>query len=265
MGSVVAALCDGDRVWAGAGRSEASAERAQAASLSDVGSIDAMAATCDTIVSICPPEAASTVAADVAAAGFTGRYVDANAIAPDSARAIGGHFDHFVDGCLIGSPPAEPGRIRLYLSGDEAAEAAQLWADTAIEVRVIDGGPGAASTLKMAFAGWTKGSSALLLAVRAYAAAAGVEDDLVREWETSIPHLPDRSSDTATNTAPKAWRFVGEMREIAHAFRSAGLPGEFHDGAAELYLRMETLKNNEHVTFDDVLARINDEAHARGH
>jgi 3-hydroxyisobutyrate dehydrogenase-like beta-hydroxyacid dehydrogenase len=256
MGSVVAALCDGDRVWAGAGRSEASAERAQAASLRDVGSIDAMAATCDTIVSICPPEAASTVAAEVAAAGFTGRYVDANAIAPDSARAVGGHFDHFVDGCLIGSPPAEPGRIRLYLSGDEAAEAAQLWAGTAIEVRVIDGGPGAASALKMAFAGWTKGSSALLLAVRAYAAAAGVEDDLVREWETSIPHLPDRSSDTATNTAPKAWRFVGEMREIATAMEAAGVPGDFHRGAARIYEAMAPFRTVPPIDLATVLHAI---------
>ncbi len=258
MGSVVAALCDGDRVWAAAGRSEATAERAEAAGLRDVGSIDAMARTCDTIVSICPPEAASAVAAEVAAAGFTGRYLDANAVAPASARDIGAHFDHFVDGSLIGSPPAEPGHIRLYLSGDEAADSAELWAGTAIEVRVIDGGPGAASALKMAFAGWTKGSSALLLAVRAYAAAEGVEDDLVREWETSIPHLPGRSSDTAANTAPKAWRFVGEMREIVAAMEAAGVPGDFHRGAARIYEAMAPFKTVPPIDLATVLHAISE-------
>ncbi len=258
MGSVVAALCDGDRVWAGAGRSEATAERAAAAGLRDVGSIDAMVDTCDTIVSICPPEAALVVAAEVAEVGFTGCYVDANAIAPASARAIGGNFDQFVDGSLIGSPPAEPGRIRLYLSGDDAAEVATLWAGTTIEVRVIEGGPGAASALKMAFAGWTKGSSALLLAVRAYAAAAGVEADLVREWETSIPHLPGRSSDAATNTAPKAWRFVGEIREIASAMEAAGIPGDFHRGAERIYEAMAPFKTVPPIDLATVLHAISE-------
>ena len=97
----------------------------------------------------------------------------------------------YVDGAIIGPPPDGSNAPRLYLSGADAPAVAELFAGGALEALVLDGEPTAASALKMAYAGWTKGTAALLLTMREAARAHGVEDALVREWEHSIPSLPD--------------------------------------------------------------------------
>jgi hypothetical protein len=89
----------------------------------------------------------------------------------------------------------------------------------------------------MAYASWTKGSAALLLAARAFARAEGVEDVLLAEWRTSLPHLDDQSAAAARSARAKGWRWVGEMREIAASYAAAGLPDGFHRAAAEIYER----------------------------
>jgi 3-hydroxyisobutyrate dehydrogenase-like beta-hydroxyacid dehydrogenase len=243
MGSTIAATATGARkLWAGDGRSSESRARAGAAELEDVGTVAAMAETADVIVSVCPPGAALDQAGAVAAAGFTGVYVDANAVSPDTARRIGTHFDRFVDGGIVGPPAVHAGTTRLYLSGPEATAVAELWSGSALEVRVVDGGAGAASAVKMAFAAWTKGTSALLLAINALAEAEGVRADLVGEWQTSMPDLIARSNHTPAGVGPKAWRFGPEMEEIAATFAAAGLPSGFHEAAAETYRRLASFK-----------------------
>jgi hypothetical protein len=157
--------------------------------------------------------------------------VDANAVAPGTAREIGAIVEAggatFVDGGLIGPPPRNAGSTRLYLSGREAKRAAALFESSALEAIAIGDGPGAASALKMTYAAYTKGSSALLMA----------------EWRRSQPDLPKRSEAAARDNARKAWRFVGEMEEIAAAFGAAGLPGGFHEAAAEIYARLADYKD----------------------
>src|SRR2546428_699725 len=118
------------------------------------------------------------------------------------------------------------------------------------------GGPGAASAVKMAYASWTKGSAALLLAVCALASAEGVEDSLVREWKISQPDLSPRAESAAKSNAKKAWRFIGEMEEIAATFAAAGLPDGFHQGAAEIYRRMEIYKDGPSPSFTEVLRAL---------
>jgi hypothetical protein len=108
---------------------------------------------------------------------------------------------------------------------------------------VVNDVPGAASALKMAYAAVTKGTSALLLAVRALAASEGVDEALLAEWGRSQPELPKRSESAARDSARKAWRFVGEMDEIAAAFEAAGLPGGFHQAAGEIYQRLAGYKD----------------------
>jgi 3-hydroxyisobutyrate dehydrogenase-like beta-hydroxyacid dehydrogenase len=222
--------------WASEGRGLATKARAEAAGLHDAGSLDALVAASDVVVSVCPPVAAADMATAVAATGFRGTYVDGNAVAPATARHVAGLVApaRFVDGGIVGPPPSRPGTTRLHLSGDGADEVAALFAGTNVEARVHPGGPGAASAVKVCFAAWTKGTSALLLAIRALAAAEGVEDALLAEWATSLPDLPARS-EGASGTAAKAWRFVGEMEESAAAFTAAGLPGGFSSAAAEVY------------------------------
>lgn len=257
MGATIAAACRGTRVWASEGRSAASVKRASEAAIDDVGTVAALVAEADTIVSVCPPGAALDVAHQVADLGFDGLYVDANAVSPATTREIGRPFAHFVDGGIIGPPVTQAGTTRLYLAGDEASEVAERWAGSALEVRIIDAEPGAASAVKMGFAAWTKGTSALLLAVRAYAEAEGVGADLIGEWQTSMPDLVARSDQTAAGVGPKAWRFAGEMEEIADSFAAVALPAGFHQAAAHVYESLHTFKDATPApSLDDVIDKL---------
>ncbi|HEY0935697.1 MAG TPA: DUF1932 domain-containing protein [Trebonia sp.] len=227
-------------LWDPSGRSRASTGRALAAELTGV-TFARLVARADVILSICPPHAALDVAHQVAAAGYAGRYVDANAISAATAGQVaavvtaGGAT--YVDGGIIGPPPEAAGHTRLYLSGPHAAEIRPLFHRSRLDARVADGSPYAASTVKMAFAAWTKGSSALLLAARALARAGGVERTLLAEWALSQPALGDQSEQAAHAAAAKGWRWVAEMEEIAASMEAAGLPPGFHEAAAEIYDR----------------------------
>ena len=221
-------------VWASAGRSAETRERAELAGLEDVGTVEALIRRCKVILSICPPHAALEVARSVA--GFDGIYVDANAVSPTTAREIGGRF---VDGGIIGPPPREPGTTRLYLSGPEADTVAELFERTLLEPGVISDEPGAASALKMAYAAWTKGTAAMLIAIRALARAENVEELLLEEWRLSQPGLIERSGSAARSADRKGWRWVAEMEEIASTFAAAGLPDGFHRAAADVFRRVE--------------------------
>jgi 3-hydroxyisobutyrate dehydrogenase-like beta-hydroxyacid dehydrogenase len=238
MGAAVGASLrerGGSVLWTSAGRSAATAERAQAAGLEDAGDVEQVCRRCEILLSICPPHAALDVAA--AAGGLAGIYVDANAIAPDTARAVADLQPRLVDGGIVGPPPTEPGTTRLYLSGAEAAEVAALFAGTNVDARVISEQVGAASALKAAYAGWTKGSAALLLTVRELARAEGVEDALLEEWRLSIPELEERLAGAERSARRKGWRWIGEMEEIASSMAAQDLPTGFHEAAAEVFRR----------------------------
>jgi 3-hydroxyisobutyrate dehydrogenase-like beta-hydroxyacid dehydrogenase len=225
--------------WASASRSSASAARAASANLVDVGTVEAMKDRCQVIMSVCPPAHAVAVADEVA--GFAGLYLDANAIAPATARRVAAVIEsgggRYVDGGIIGGPPTPTYGPRLYLSGPAASEAGQLFAATTVDARVLSEVQSAASAIKMCFAAWTKGTSALLLAIRALAIAEGVEGPLRDEWHSSMPELERRSLTAGQQAATKGWRWVGEMEEIAATFRSAGLPDGFHLAAADIFAR----------------------------
>jgi 3-hydroxyisobutyrate dehydrogenase-like beta-hydroxyacid dehydrogenase len=239
MGAALAMeLRRGRRVlWASSGRSVETAERAESAGLQDAGTAEELAEASDIILSVCPPHGALAVAESIA--GFRGIYVDANAVSPMTAREIAsiveGRGGQFVDGGIVGPPPRDGVPTSLYLSGRKAASVADIFRDTAVQARVVSDEPGSASAVKMGYAAWTKGTAALLLAIRAVARAEGIEETLLDEWHESIPELPERSRRAAAAAASKGWRWVGEMEEIARTFEAAGLPGGFHESAAEVY------------------------------
>ena len=253
MGAVLCSVLRHPVLWDSTGRSAVSKQRAAEAGLDDVGSLDELTARADIVLSVCPPESADDVAASVLDTGFDGIYVDANAVSPATARRIGDRFDRFVDGGIVGPPPTEPGLTRLYLSGEQASDVAALFEGTAVEARIVNDEPGAASAVKMCFASWTKGTSALLLAIRALAEAEGVTEALLGEWATSLPELVARSEAVTAAVGPKAWRFEGEMREIAATFEADDLPGQFHLGAAEIYRRTASLKGRDAPPLTDAL------------
>jgi hypothetical protein len=150
----------------------------------------------------------------------------------------------YIDGGIVGPPPRKPGVTRLYLSGAGADDVARMLNGGLMEAIALDGPIGAASAVKMAYAGWNKTQQALLMAVRAYAMREGVDEALLREWAISQPDLPKRSENAVAGTARKAWRFVGEMEELAAAFAAAGVPGQFHDAGAEVYRRLAGWKDS---------------------
>jgi len=242
MGAAVGRCLTGrghEVLWVSQGRGPATAARAAAAGLSDAGTVAALAARAEVIISVCPPHAALDVA--WAVHGFGGLYVDANAVSPGTAREVarlicesGGRY---VDGGIIGLPSDQPGATRLYLSGADAEQVAALFAGTPLDARVISGSATAASAVKMAYAGWTKGTAALLLSVRALAREQGVEDALLAEWALSQPGLEARSAGAARSAAAKGWRWVAEMEEIGATMSAAGLPDGFHQAAAEIFRR----------------------------
>jgi 3-hydroxyisobutyrate dehydrogenase-like beta-hydroxyacid dehydrogenase len=250
MGSVVGAcaVAAGSRVlYASEGRSAGSRDRAAAAGHEDARRLAALVTASDVVISVCPPHAALDLARAVAALRFPGLFVDGNAVSPSTAREIGAAVEAggatFVDGGLIGPPPCSAGSTRLYLSGREAKRAAALFDGSRLEAIAVGDAPGAASALKMAYAAYTKGVSALLMGVRALAVTQGVDEALLAEWRRSQPELPKRSEAAARDNAKKAWRFVGEMEEIAATFETAGLPGGFHEAAAAIYRRLSDYRD----------------------
>ncbi|MCU4184145.1 DUF1932 domain-containing protein [Acidiferrimicrobium sp. IK] len=239
--SVGAALIErGSRVlWASAARSNESARRAEDAGMEDAGSVAGLCAQADVVLSICPPHAALDVARQVAATAFAGLYVDANAVAPATALEIRGVVEaagaRFVDGDLIGGPMGPGTGTRMFLSGPDAPAIASLLSGSDRgEAVVLGDNPTAASAMKMSYAAWTKGTAALLLVVEAAARANGVEDALFGEWARSQPDLPERLA-AAHHSLPKAWRWSGEMDEVARSLRDLGLPDGFAAAAAEVW------------------------------
>ena len=243
-----AAATSGARViWASHQRSKATQDRARQAGLVDVENLTNAVRASDVVLAVCPPHAALELARSVAEHNFSGIYVDANAVSRATAQQIGATVTKagasFVDGGIIGSPVKRAGTTRLYLSGARASEVADLFSGSMLDARAIGEKPGAASALKIAYAAWTKCTDALVLAIRALAVIEGVDKALLEEWALSQPDLERRTIYAAEVSAPKAWRFVGEMREIAATFEAAGLPTGFHDAATDIYERLAPFKN----------------------
>jgi 3-hydroxyisobutyrate dehydrogenase-like beta-hydroxyacid dehydrogenase len=247
--------------WVSEGRSEATHARAASQDLRDAGTLEALCETCSVIVSICPPHAAEDVAAQVAGCGFDGLYVDANAISPETAMRIGetlsGAGIAFVDGCVIGGPAWEPGRTWLYLSGEAAGEVEVCFAKGPLETSVIGDQIGQASGLKMCFAAYTKGSSALLSAILATAEGLGVRQALETQWSRGGSDFASKTQMRVRGVTAKAWRFAGELEEIAATFEATGLPGGFGEAAAEVYRRTAHFKDApEPPPLEEVLAAL---------
>src|SRR5262245_25349941 len=234
-------------LWASAGRTASTWARARRANLDDAGTVPALVKASDIVLSVCPPHAAEEVAHEVAQRGFTGGSAERKAISSDRTRAIQHIIEdagaHYVDGGIVGGPAwTREAKTRLYLSGPRAAEVAACFAGSPLEAPVISECIGAASALKMGYAAYTKGTTALLTAILGMVEKEGVRADLAWQWGDAFTTQTVRR--VCSNTA-KAWRFVGEMHEIAATFREAGLPGGFHQAAAEVFERLEAFKDHD--------------------
>ena len=248
--------------WASEGRSPATQARAAKYGLRDAHTLAKLCAECAIIVSVCPPHAAEEVAQQVLATGFGGMYLDANAIAPQRAERIGCRYGWRPASALsmaalsAGRPgnPAAPGSTWL---GRRPMQIAACFAAGPLETQVLGAQIGRASALKMCFAAYTKGTTALLCAILATAEDLGVRRDLEQHWQRDDPQFADEVTQRVRQVTAKAWRFAGEMEEIADTFRAAGMPGEFHAAAADVYRRLADFKAARSTPeLEDVLAAL---------
>jgi 3-hydroxyisobutyrate dehydrogenase-like beta-hydroxyacid dehydrogenase len=233
--------------WASEDRSPASRARAERAGLHDLRTLPALCGECSVIVSVCPPHAAEAVARAVLDYGFEGLYLDANAISPQRSAALAEALEaagiDYVDGAILGGPAWESGQADLYLSGPRALRLARLLGHERLAARVLGPAPGQASALKMCYAAYTKGTTALLAAILAAAEALDVRAPLLEHWTQDDPDFVAATTRRVRGSAARAWRFTGEMEEIAATLRLAGLPDGFHAGAAEVYRRLAGFKD----------------------
>ncbi len=249
MGSGVAARLveQGARVRTSLdGRSAASALRAKAAGVEIAPDDAALVAGADFVLSIVPParagELAERLLAPIRDAGGRAVYVDCNAIAPQTVTAIAAPFQAaalaFVDAGIVGGPPVPSGyNPRIYASGPQAPEFARL-TGLGLDIPVLSDRIGDASALKMAYAGTTKGAHAVMIAMMLGAARAGVAQAFAAEMKSSQAGRLEAAVRQAPVVLRKAYRWDGEMEEIAKfLLPETGGATLFH-GAAELYRRL---------------------------
>jgi putative dehydrogenase len=226
------------------GRSAASAARAKAAGMEAVS--DQEAAQADFFLSIVPPSDALALAEKMSALIAPGNkkpvYVDCNAVSPPtkvkSGEAIARSGSPFVDVGIIGLPPRAnydgPGMIA---SGPDAAQFMPL-GEFGLKLRTIAGPVGAASALKMSYAGITKGMTALGSMMMLAATRGGVAAELRTELERSHPAILANFSRAVPDMFSKAYRFVGEMEEIADYVGEDPSARQMYLAFADFYTRI---------------------------
>jgi 3-hydroxyisobutyrate dehydrogenase-like beta-hydroxyacid dehydrogenase len=225
-------------------RSHASVERARKCGMHHRP--DNELAHADLFLSIVPPAEAVGLARRFAplfkAQGRAPVYVDCNAINPrnaqEVARIILDSGAAFVDGGIIGGPPRPqtPGPA-LYCSGP-AAPAVTSLREGGLRVRVLSEELGAASALKMSYAGITKGLIALASTMILGASHNGASQALFEELAESQPHLLKHFARTIPDMYGKAYRWVAEMEEIAGFLAHDENGQRFFGSAARLYERL---------------------------
>ena len=226
------------------GRSAQSVERAKAAGMKSVTPQEFCAS--DIILSIVPPKDALSLAQKlapmIAAQPKKPVYVDCNAINPKTAEEIAaivrGTGAGFVDGGIIGGAPKAgyPGPT-FYLSGSEANKVAVI-DQHGLDCKILDGGIGAASALKMSYAGITKGLTALGSIMILGASRVGMAEALHRELDASQPELLAWFARQVPSMFPKAYRWVAEMEEVAGFLEQDAVSAAIFDSVAQLYQRL---------------------------
>lgn len=224
------------------GRSERTRALADAAGVEDAGSLAELAQQAELILSVMPPSEAIAFAGETAdamrSAGATPLFVDCNAIAPSTTHNVADIITAagaaYLDGGIIGAPPGRSAPTRLYVSGEEPERLEEI-ARPDLLIRILPGGVGAASAIKMCYAALNKGAMTLEALVLIGAAQLGLSEELHRELSESQAQVLERMEGRVPWLAADAERWTGEMLEIARTFSEAGLTPLIHEGAAEMF------------------------------
>lgn len=223
------------------GRSDRTRTLTVAAGIRDEPDLDELVRNTDLILAILVPDKARALARQVAEVmkrtGSSPAYADCNAVSPDSAREIdrvvttaGGRF---IDAGIIGGPPGADEKTRFYASGPHEAILSQLDGH-GILVRPLGGEVGRASGIKMCYASVTKGTSALHAAALTAAEVMGLGEELLAEFAESQGQRL-KAMGGVNSLSAKAFRWIGEMQEIAATYERAGVSPGFHEGAENIF------------------------------
>jgi putative dehydrogenase len=224
------------------GRSAASASRGERAGAIPVATDDEFTRQSDFILSIVPPGDAVALAERLAPAIKRAKrnivYVDCNAVSPQTAERIGDALKDtgciYVDAGIIGPPPSDTARTIFYASGPGAKDFARL-AERGLQIRQMDGPNGAASAMKLSYAGITKGCTAIGSAMMLGSTRGGTADALLQELSESQPMLLNWMRGFVSRMPPKAYRWVAEMEEIAQFQEDDPAARDMYLGIARFY------------------------------
>jgi len=246
-----------------AGRGKNSAERARDAGMQAMADEHALLDGADFFLSILPPGEAESLAHRLAPAltALPNKpiYIDCNAVSPQTARRIAAIIAptgaEFVDAGIIGGPPRPGYSPHIYASGPAVAQTAVL-RDWGIDWRPIDGPIGAASGLKMSYAGITKGTTAIAAAMLLGAARFGCGEALIAELSASQPDMLKRMRGSIPSMYDKAYRWVGEMEEISD-FLGANPPSrDMYAAIARLYAFLAAAEAEQPPSPDNAIQRL---------
>lgn len=250
--------------WLPEGRGKKSHARAARLGLRSVEAIEEMGELCDFILCICPPQGAEAVAVQVAATGYSGLYLDANAISPQKAlriaKIVEGGGATFVDGGIIGPPVGQQaGVTTLFLAGEQAEAAARYFKGSPLATGVLSSEVGKASALKMCDSTFNKNLLAALFQAVAVAEHFGVRENLMAYWQQDPNCLGNVSTANGrlSKSATKAWRFIHEMAEVVDTFAAcptlgAGIPRE----ARQIFAQIARLKPAEPPSEQQIVAAL---------
>ena len=169
-------------------------------------------------------------------------YVDCNAVSPETAVAVAAAImpsgAAFVDAGIIGGPPTPDGKGPTFYASGAPAAAFTALGEHGLKIRWLDGPVGAASALKMSYAGITKGLTALGSVMLLAATRAGMAEALHQELSESQPMLLAWLARSIPGMYPKAYRWVAEMQEIEAFVGKDPAAAQYFAAAAELYERL---------------------------
>ncbi len=243
-----------------AGRSDRTRGLAEEGGLEDAPDLETLLTHADLLLSILPPGRALAQAEAVAAAmkgtGAAPVYVDCNAISPELTKTVGEVITSagapYIDAGIIGLAPGKGPATRFYVSGPDTKPMEAL-NGKGIEVHALGSEIGAASGLKMCYAGLTKGRWTLQTAVLLAAEQLGLSEALKQEFEFSQQAEYAVMSERIPRLPADSGRWIAEMEEIAATFADAGVPSGFHEGAAEIFrvLAKTPFANETRETIDE--------------
>ncbi|WP_082126605.1 NAD(P)-dependent oxidoreductase [Allosalinactinospora lopnorensis] len=264
MGTAIARQIDSasTKLWCPQGRSPATHHRANGAGLEPLG-LNELAAASDIVISLVPPAAAEDTAHALLAEGFTGLYVEANAIRPHRAHALAEMTRKagadFVDACVIGPPPAPNTQTtRFYLAGDRQLcnQVTALLPTGAPQIHYLGAEDGQASALKTAQGIAQKATRIVSILAHALATNYGVTDELASLTST-WPH-PASEPEKFPSVAARAWRWESEFHDISQALHEAGLPPGITTEIITLLRKWENLKDDDNTGLDEVISQMID-------